>query len=243
MKILVCVSCVPDTTSKISFIDNKEFDKDGVQYIIGPYEDYALSRAVELKEKDNNIDISVINVGLIDTEPILRKALAIGADRAFRINTEPKDSVTVARHLANFVENQDFELVLMGKEAIDYNSGIVHHLLGSILNYTSICPVTFLDFDNGKVIIKRESDDGIEKIKTQLPLVLGCQEPIAEWRIPNMRGIMNARSKELKVIEPNSFESKIFYEKYNLPEKKGDVKIFDKDDMDGLVNELKLKNL
>ena len=243
MKILVCISCVPDTTSKISFIDNKSFNSDGVQYIIGPYEDYALARAVELKESNSDIDISVINVGKESTEPILRKALAIGADRAYRINLEPKDSISVAKYLKKFIEENSFDLILMGKESIDYNSGNVHHLVGAMLNITSFSPVTFLEVDGDSIIIKRETDIGIEKIKTRLPLVLGCQEPIAEWKIPNMRGIMNARSKELKVLDYGEADSVISFNNYNVPTKKEEVKFFDKDDVKGLIDELKLKNI
>ncbi len=243
MNILVCISCVPDTTSKISFIDNKSFNSDGIQFIIGPYEDYALARAVELKESNSDIDISVINIGNETTEPILRKALAIGADRAFRINLEPKDSISVAKYLKKFIQENSFDLILMGKESIDYNSGIVHHLVGAMLNITSFSPVTFLDFDGDSTIIKRETDTGIEKIKTKLPLVLGCQEPIAEWKIPNMRGIMNARSKELKVLNYDEVDSVISFDNYNVPTKKEEVKFFDKDDINGLIDELKLKNI
>ena len=121
MRILVCISCVPDTTSKISFIDSKKFDSNGVQYIIGPYEDYGLARAVELKEKDKSIDISILNVGLKDNDPLLRKALAIGADRAYRINSEATDSLSVAKHISSFLKKNSFDLILMGKESIDYN--------------------------------------------------------------------------------------------------------------------------
>ena len=136
MKILVCISCVPDTTSKISFIDSKKFDSNGIQYIIGPYEDYGLARAVELKEKDKSIDISVLNIGLKDNDPLLRKALAIGADRAYRINSEATDSLSVAKHISSFLKKNSFDLILMGKESIDYNSGLVHHMVGSILKIT-----------------------------------------------------------------------------------------------------------
>ena len=243
MRILVCISCVPDTTSKISFIDSKKFDSNGIQYIIGPYEDYGLARAVELKEKDKSIDISVLNVGLKDNDPLLRKALAIGADRAYRINSEAKDSLSVAKHISNFLIKNSFDLILMGKESIDYNSGLVHHMVGSILKINSFSPIAYLELDNNHVIIKKETDDGIEKIKAKMPLILGCQEPIAEWKIPNMRGIMNARTKEFKVLEPESFDSKISFENYNIPEKRGDVKLFEMDNINELISKLNLNNL
>ena len=243
MRILVCISCVPDTTSKISFIDSKKFDSNGIQYIIGPYEDYGLARAVELKEKDKSIDISVLNVGLKDNDPLLRKALAIGADRAYRINSEAKDSLSVAKHISNFLIKNSFDLILMGKESIDYNSGLVHHMVGSILKINSFSPITYLELDNDYLIIKKETDDGIEKIKAKMPLVLGCQEPIAEWKIPNMRGIMNARTKEFEVLDPEPFDSKISFENYYIPEKRGNVKLFEIDNINGLISELNLNNL
>ena len=244
MKILVCISCVPDTTSKISFTDKNKFNSENVQFIIGPYEDYALARAVELKEKKSDIDISLLNVGLSENDQLLRKGLAIGADRAYRINSEPIDSHFVALNIADFIKKNNFDLILMGKESIDYNSGLVHYLSGAILDVQTFNPVTFLDLDtDNKVIIKRETDSGVEKIKSNLPLILGCQEPIAEWKIPNMRGIMNARSKELLIIDPISFSSSLKDEKFTLPPEKGQIKYIDKENIDILINELKLKNL
>ncbi len=242
MKILVCISCVPDTTSKISFINESEFDKNNVQYIIGPYEDYALARAVELKEKDSSIDISLLNIGLSENDHLLRKGLAIGADRAFRINANPVDSKFVSANIANFVENNDFDLILMGKESIDYNSGLVHFLTGSILNIKTFNSVTYLDLENNEnAIIKRETETGIEKLKAKLPLILGCQEPIAEWKIPNMRGIMSARTKELLVVEPIVQSSGFHYKKFNLPLKKTSIKMFSLENINDLLKELKLK--
>ena len=244
MKILVCVSCVPDTTSKVSFTEDNKFNKENIQFIIGPYEDYALARAVELKEKNSEIDISLLNVGLSENDPLLRKGLAIGADRAYRINSEPIDSNFVAHNIASFINKNNFDLILMGKESIDYNSGLVHYLSGSILNIQTFNPVTYLDLENDKsVIIKRETDFGIEKIKAKLPLILGCQEPIAEWKIPNMRGIMNARSKELSVIEPVGVKASLKLDKYTLPPEKEEIKYIDKDNLELLIDELKLKNL
>tara|TARA_B100000902_G_C27294053_1_gene908875 strand:- start:32 stop:763 length:732 start_codon:yes stop_codon:yes gene_type:complete len=243
MKILVCISCVPDTTSKVSFTDDNKFNKENIQFIIGPYEDYALARAVELKEKNSEIDISILNVGLSENDPLLRKGLAIGADRAYRINSEPNDSNFVAHNIASFIKKNNFDLVLMGKESIDYNSGLVHYLSGALLDIQTFNPVTYLEIDNNNVIIKRETESGIEKIKASLPLILGCQEPIAEWKIPNMRGIMNARTKELSVIEPISVQSSLKHKKYSLPPEKEEIKYVDKDNLEILINELKLKNL
>ncbi len=246
MNILICISCVPDTTSTISFVnDDKKFNSDGVQYIIGPYEDYALARAVELKEKDNSINISVLNVGLERNDPLLRKALAIGADDAYRIDVFPNDSLFVAHQISSFINENLFDIILMGKESIDFNSSQVHHITGSLLGIPSFSPVTQLDLNSNKnkILIKKEIDNGIETLEVVLPAVLGCQEPIAEWKIPNMRGIMNARTKPLKVIDAFECISKINYKKYSLPEKKDNLIIIDENNINELVVALKLKNL
>ena len=175
---------------------------------------------------------------------LLSSSLAVGADNAYRINIKPNDSNQVSNLISEFITGKEYDLILMGKESIDYNSGLVHYLLGSILNIQTFNPVTYLDLENDKsVIIKRETDSGIEKIKAKLPLILGCQEPIAEWKIPNMRGIMNARSKELSVIEPIGVKASLKLDKYTLPLEKEEVKYIDKDNLELLIDELKLKNL
>jgi len=239
MKILVCISYVPDTTSKISFKDNNtKFDSKGIQYIIGPYEDYALARAVEVKESID-ASISVLNVGLNETENILRKALAIGADDAFRIDARPLNSHFVAFQIASFIKLNSYDLIMMGKESIDFNGGVVHYMVGEILQIPCVCPVMNLDFDNETIKIKREVDNGIEYLEASFPLILGCQEPIAEWRIPNMRGIMSSRSKPLNIINPFNYSSKIEYLNFSLPKKKDSVKIIDSNNLEELIDSLK----
>jgi electron transfer flavoprotein beta subunit len=196
MKILVCISHVPDTTSKINFIDNgTKFDTNGVQFIIGPYDDYALARAIEIKEANAGTTVTVLNVGMADTEPTIRKALAIGADDAIRVNAEPTDSLFVASQIAEHAKG--FDLVLMGRESIDYNSGVVHAMVGEMLGIPSISPVMKLDLEGSLAKMQREIEGGKESVEANLPLVVGCQEPIAEWKIPNMRGIMSARLLKL----------------------------------------------
>ena len=186
MKILVCISYVPDTTSKISFKENNtRFNSEGVQYIIGPYDDYALARAVEIKEKTGS-SVSVLNVGKDETEVVLRKALAIGADEAYRINEDPIDSKHVAFQISNFIKSNSYDLIMMGKESIDYNGGLVHHMVGENLEIPCINPVMKLDIVNDLVKLTREVDEGVEELEAKLPLIVGCQEPIAEWKIPNM---------------------------------------------------------
>jgi len=239
MKILVCITHVPDTTSKISFTDgNTKFDESGVQFIIGPYDDYALAKAVELKEA-NGASITVLNVGEINTEPTIRKALAIGADDAIRINSIPQDSLFVAQQIAEIAKEDQYDLILMGRESIDYNSGVVHGIVGGLMDIPSISPVMQLDIDGNKAKLTREIEGGKEFIEVDLPIIASCQEPIAEWKIPNMRGIMTARTKPLKVVEPievSSLSEVVSYK--NLPEK-GAVKLIDPENAEELIDLLK----
>jgi electron transfer flavoprotein beta subunit len=238
MKILVCISHVPDTTSKINFIDNgTKFDTTGVQFIIGPYDDYALARAIELKEQIPGTTVTVLNVGLADTEPTIRKALAIGADDAIRVNMEPTDSFLVATQIAE--QAKGYDLILMGRESIDYNSGVVHAMVGEILGLPSISPVMKLDLEGTKAKMSVEIEGGKEQVEANLPLVAGCQEPIAEWKIPNMRGIMSARTKPLKVVEPKASSAATATQKFELPPPKGAVKMIAADNMAELVTKLK----
>lgn len=239
MKILVCISHVPDTTSKINFVnDNTKFDTSGVQFIIGPYDDYALARAIEIKEATGST-VTVLNVGLAETEPTIRKALAIGADDAVRVNAEPVDSFFVAKQIAEHAKSVGYDLILMGRESIDYNSGVVHGLVGEMLGMPSISPVMKLDIDGNKVTMAREIEGGKEYVEATLPLIAGCQEPIAEWKIPNMRGIMSARTKPLKVVEPVSVDSGVKLKKFELPPPKGSVKMISPDNVQELVALLK----
>lgn len=237
MKILVCITHVPDTTSRISFTDNNtRFDTNGVQFIIGPYDDYALARAVELKEK-MGATVTVLNVGGAETEPTIRKALAIGADDAIRVNAEPTDSFFVASQIAEHAKG--FDLVLMGRESIDYNGGVVHAMVGEMLGVPSFSPVMKLDIEGTAVKMAREIEGGKEYLEASLPLVAGCQEPIAEWKIPNMRGIMSAKTKPLKVVDPKAVDKNVVVQKFELPAPKGAVKMIPADQMTDLVNRLK----
>ncbi len=238
MKILVCISHVPDTTSKINFVDNNtKFDSNGVQYIIGPYDDYALARAIEIKEATPGTTVTVLNVGKAETEPTIRKALAIGADDAIRVNAEPTDSFFVATQIAAHAKGYD--LVLMGRESIDYNGGVVHAMVGELLGLPSVSPVMKLELDGTKVKMSREIEGGKEQVEANLPLVAGCQEPIAEWKIPNMRGIMSARTKPLSVVEPAAAEATVSVQKFELPPPKGAVKMIAADQVAELVTKLK----
>ena len=218
MKILVCISSVPDTTSKISFSDNgTKLDNNGITWIIGPYDDYALARAVELKEASGNGSITVIHVGGAESEPVIRKALAIGADEAVRVDAHASDGFFVAAQIAAYAKDKNFDLVLMGRESIDYNSGIVHGLVAEHLGMTAISPVMKLEVNGSEAIMDREIEGGKETLSASFPLVLGCQEPIAEWKIPSMRGIMGARTKPLNVIPAVAASSGLSFKNYELP--------------------------
>lgn len=239
MKILVCITHVPDTTSKIAFTDNNtQFDKNGVQYIIGPYDDYALARAVELKEQTGGT-ITVLNVGEAETEPTIRKALAIGADDAVRVNATPTDSFFVAQQIAEVAKEGAYDLILMGRESIDFNGGQVHGMVGELLGMPSVSPVMTLDIEGASAKLSREIEGGKEYMEIELPFVAGCQEPIAEWKIPNMRGIMSARTKPLVVKDPVADETRTDVSVFELPPEKGAIKMIDTDNIDDLVSLLK----
>jgi electron transfer flavoprotein beta subunit len=240
MKILVCITHVPDTTSKINFKDNNtKFDPTGVQFIIGPYDDYALARAIEIKEATPGTTVTVLNVGLAETESTIRKALAIGADDAIRVNADPTDSFFVASQIADQAKAGGYDLILMGRESIDYNSGVVHSIVGEMLGIPSVSPVMKLELSGNNAKLAREIEGGKEYLEVSLPFVAGCQEPIAEWKIPNMRGIMSARTKPLKVVEAKAVNSGVANQKFELPPPKGSVKMIPADNVKELVNLLK----
>jgi electron transfer flavoprotein beta subunit len=239
MKILVCITQVPDTTTKITFTDNNtQFNKAGVTFITGPYDDYALSRAVELKEALGGT-ITVLNVGEAETEPTIRKCLAIGADDAIRVNADPTDSWFVAVQIAEIAKQNSYDLILMGRESIDYNGGQVHGLVGELLGIPSLSPVMKLDIEGNKAKLSREIEGGKEYLEVDLPIVAGCQEPIAEWKIPNMRGIMSARTKPLQVVQPVSADAFTAVDKYELPAPKGACKMIPAEEAEKLISLLR----
>jgi electron transfer flavoprotein beta subunit len=239
MKILVCITHVPDTTSKISFSDNNtKFNASGVQFIIGPYDEYALARAIELKEA-NAGTVTVLNVGEADTEPTIRKALAIGADDAIRVNAFPQDAFFVASQIVAVAKSENYDMILMGRESIDYNGGLVQGFVGEMLGIPTVSPVMKLDVAGNKATVSREIEGGKEILEVDFPFVAGCQEPIAEWKIPNMRGIMSARTKPLKVIEPAPVNELTKLVNYELPAPKGACKMIDASTPEKLFDVLK----
>jgi len=236
MKILVCITHVPDTVSKIAFTDNNTvLNTAGIQWIIGPYDDYALARAVEIKET-LGADVTVLNVGKADTEPTMRKALAIGADDAVRIDAEPRDAYQVATLIANYVRTNPCDLVLMGRESIDYNGGLVHGIVGELLGWPSVSPVMKLEINGSTALMAKEVEGGKETVEVPLPLVAGCQEPIAEWKIPNMRGIMSARTKPLQVLSGEGAVLSSDVISFELPPAKGSVKLVSAENAEELIS-------
>lgn len=239
MKILVCISHVPDTTSKINFTENDtKFDSNGVQFVINPYDEFALTRAMWFKEKQS-ANITVVTVGNATTEPTLRKALAIGADNAIRVNVEPIDGFAVAKELAEVVKNGEFDLVLAGKESIDYNGGMVPGMLAALLDYNFVNACIGLEIEGEKATISREIDGGKEILTANLPLIIAGQKGLVEekdLRIPNMRGIMMARKKPLTIVEPVSTESKTTTALFEKPAAKSACKIVSGDNIGELVN-------
>lgn len=237
MKILVCISNVPDTTSKITFTNNdSEFNATGVQYIINPYDEIALAKAIELTNSGANGSVTVITVGEVSTEPTIRKALAIGADNAVRINANPADAWFVANQIADYAKKNDFDLILTGRESIDYNGSQVGAMIAELLNLPSVSIAKGLAIDGNQVSIEREIEGGKEVLSATLPLVIGTAEGVAEPKIPNMRGIMAARTKPLEVLEPIAASPLTKITNYSTPPARGNVKLVDENNINELVN-------
>ncbi|MEX1189677.1 MAG: electron transfer flavoprotein subunit beta/FixA family protein [Bacteroidia bacterium] len=235
MKLLVCISQVPDTTTKIRFTDNDtKFNEDKVTYIVNPYDEwYALVRALELKETLGGT-VTIITVGTASVEPIIRKALAIGADDAVRIDMDPKDAYSTAKAIADYSADIGFDIVLTGKETIDYNGSEVGGMLAALLDLPFISLATSLNVNGDQAVMEIDIENGTEVITCKMPLVLSAAKGMAEARIPNMRGIMAARTKPITVVAAQG-ESLVEVDKFALPPAKSAVKLIDPDNMDQLV--------
>ena len=235
MKILLCASKTPDTTTKIAFTsDKKSIETSGVQYILNPYDDHGLAKAMELKEK-HSATLTVIHVGDASGEAILRRCLAFGADEAIRINAEPADAYFVAQEIANSVKGESFDLVVTGRESIDFNGNKVCDMLGEMLGIPSVGFVTDIQLDGGKATLKRFIDGGNEKLEVSLPVAISATKELAEPRIPNMRGIMTSRSKPIKTIEPSSTETPVELVQFEPPVKKSSVTMIDASEAGKLI--------
>ena len=237
MNILVCISKAPDTTSKISFKESDtSFNEDGVQFIVNPYDEwYALVRALELKEAQGG-KVTIISVGAADYEPILRKALAIGADEAVRIDTLGIESDQVAGEIAAYTKSQSFDLILCGKETIDYNGANVGGMIAAHLNVPFVSNASKLSLNDNTAEVERDMQGGTEVLEASTPLVVSCAKGMAEQRIPNMRGIMAARSKPLTVLPSTGVGSNTEIVAFTLPAEKGAVKLIDPENAAELIN-------
>lgn len=237
MKILVCISKSPDTTAKITFTDNNtKFAEAGVQFIINPYDEwYALVRAIELKEADPSTTIHLITVGGPDADPIIRKALALGGDEAFRINVNSQDSYFIAAQIAEVAKQNNYDLVLTGKETIDNNRSSTGGMIAELLDMPFVSLATKFALNGTTATINREIEGGEEVNEVELPVVVSCQKGVAQQRIPNMKGIMGARTKPLKVVEPAAIDALTSIVSYELPPPKAGVKLISADQPEELV--------
>ena len=241
MNILVCISKTPDTTAKIAFTEgNTKFDENGVQWIINPYDEwYSLVRAIEIKEKDPSTNIHLITVGGPEVEPIIRKALALGGDEAIRVNSNSNDSYAIAQQIAAIAKQGSYDLIMTGKETIDYNSACIGSMLSAILDLPFVSLANHLEVNGNSATIIREIEGGEETNEVILPMIISCQKGMAEQRIPNMRGIMAARTKPLKIVEPIATNAHTSIKEFSLPPSKTGVKLIAPDNMDELVKLLK----
>ncbi len=237
MKILVCVSKTPDTTAKIAFTEgNTKFDEAGVQWIINPYDEwYSLVRAIELKEANPAATIHLVTVGNADAEPIIRKALALGGDEAIRVNTDNSDAYYIAAQIAEVAKQGGYDLVFTGKETIDYNGSSIGGMIAEMIDAPYISLATKFDLNGTTATVVREIEGGEETAEVALPVVVSCQKGVAEQRIPNMRGIMAARTKPLKVVEPAAVDALTTVVSFELPPAKAGVKLVAPDNVEELV--------
>jgi electron transfer flavoprotein beta subunit len=239
MKILVCISHVPDTTSKINFTNgDSQFDTNGVQFVINPNDEFGLTRAIWFQEQQG-ATVTVVNVGGPETEPTLRKALAIGANEAIRVNATPADGFFVAKQLAEVIKNGAYDVIIAGKESLDYNGGMVPGMIAGILGYNFVNSCTEIKVEGTNVKAIREIDGGRETVSTTLPIIIGAQKGLVEdkdLRIPNMRGIMTARTKTLTVAEPIAASVNTKAIKFEKPAPKSAVKLVAADNLDELIH-------
>ena len=237
MKILVLIAQVPDTTSRIAFKDNNTaFDGNGVTWIVNPYDEwYALVRALELKEAKGSGSVTTITVGGADTEATIRKALAIGADDAVRVDAQPADAYQAAAEVAAFAKDKGFDLLLAGKETIDFNGGQVGARVAELLDLPYVPLASKLDVNGTTATVERDVAGGVEVLELQLPAVIGAAKGMAEQRIPNMRGIMAARTKPLQVVPATTPGVLAPTAGFELPPAKGAVKMIPAEEAGKLI--------
>ena len=239
MNILVCISSVPDTTSKINFTENNtKFDDNGIQFVINPYDEFGLTKAMMIKESLGG-KVTIITVGDMSVEPVMRKALAIGADEAIRVNMNPLDSFSTAKEISNYINKNNFDLIIAGRESIDYNGGAVPGMISEILQLPFVNACIGCEIQGSSANLIREIDGGKEMISSSLPVVIGGQKGLveeSELRIPNMRGIMQSRTKPLHVLDPSSSIVKTLSVSFENPQSKGSCKMVDSSNVEELVD-------
>ncbi len=236
MKLLVCVSKTPETTTKIAFTEGgKAFDTTDVQYIMNPYDEwYALVRALELKEAQGGT-VTLLNVGPSSNDTVIRKGLAIGADEAVRIDAEPKSALFVAQQIAAHAKEGAYDIIFLGKETIDYNGSEVGAMVAELLDLPFISYASNMEMEGGTAVVHRDIEGGTEEVEVQPPFVISAAKGLAEQRIPNMRGIMMAKRKPLNAIPAVEAEDLVEAVQYELPPEKGAVRLVEADQMDELV--------
>jgi electron transfer flavoprotein beta subunit len=241
MKILVCISKAPDTTSKIAFTNNNSsFDGNGVTWIINPYDEwYALVRAIELQEKDASVHISLCTVAGADADPIIRKALSLGGNDAFRVDVDSNDSFTIASQIAKVAKEGNYDVIFTGKETIDYNGSSIGGMVAELLDMPYVSLATKLEADGNNFTITREIEGGEEVCTVAAPVVVSCQKGMAEQRIPNMKGIMGARTKPLQVVAAENVTAYTTVESFEMPPAKAGVKLVSADTPEELVRLLR----
>jgi len=238
MKILVAISNVPDTTTKIAFSDNDtKFNNAGVQFILNPYDEwYALVRALELKEAGKAEKVTLIHVGLTDSEATIRKGFALGADDGVRIDAEGPDAYFVAEQISNYAKSNGYDLIMVGKETINYNGSSVGGMIGGFSDLPFVSLATKLDINGNVAVIEQEIDGGSQVVECELPMVISCAKGMAEQRIPNMKGIMGARTKPLTVVPATASEKLTEIKSFALSAGRTTCKMIDENNLDELVH-------
>ena len=237
MNIIVCISSVPDTTSKIKFNENSEFDTNGIQFIINPYDEFGLTKAVKIKETLGGT-ITVVTVGDITSEPVIRKSLAIGADKAVRININPKDSFETASLISKYIKEIEYDIIIAGRESIDYNGSAVPCMIAEMLDIPFINACIGLNLNDETADLIREVDGGKEFISSPLPLIIGGQKGLveeSELLIPNMRGIMQSRTKPLEIIEPENIANRVQSISLESPPEKKECRLVEEGNVKELI--------
>lgn len=247
IRVLVCISHVPDTTTKIQFEgDGSKLNKAGVTFVINPYCEYGLSRAIGFQEEGKKVSITALCVGGPEVEPTLRRALAIGATDAVRIDAEASDAGFVAQQIAKYCDGKEFDIIFTGKESIDFNGSLVPGMVAEHLNYGFVSFATHMELTGDEytgAVVHREVDGGSEVMEVTLPVVISCQKGIAEWRIPNMRGIMGARKKPLSKVSPADVNPEVTSVQFGYPPEKGNCEYFQPEEASNLVHTLVDKGL